>query len=226
MATATKAGVVFDVSKVKPLETKVEKQKMKEAVETLVASKVEACDNYTADVLRHPGYHSLMAAANYAYSYHYPLVLSPSAIWITIAQGLANHINNNAEELRHCFVTHEGKEKIEVRRDNFVRRSPENPWAEVFGEFSFKLKEKMLGDTHGLIVTDFSTSTPTDRAASEVVLMDAMKSYFDYYVCTACGIPSVALEGTKEDWEKIVSRVEKFTAYGLDWWVKTLRANL
>eukprot|EP00463_Aulacantha_scolymantha_P001046 TRINITY_DN1729_c0_g1_i1.p2 TRINITY_DN1729_c0_g1~~TRINITY_DN1729_c0_g1_i1.p2 ORF type:complete len:83 (-),score=13.11 TRINITY_DN1729_c0_g1_i1:525-773(-) len=40
---------------------------------------------------------------------HHPLILSPDIIWQTIAQGLANHVDQNAEELRSKFVSHEGK---------------------------------------------------------------------------------------------------------------------
>lgn len=64
---------------------------------------------------------------------HYPLVLDPDVIWLTIAQGLANHINVNAEKLRRRFVAHDGKKKIIVRRDSFLRGSPENDWPGAFG---------------------------------------------------------------------------------------------
>ena len=37
-----------------------------------------------------------------------------------------------------------------------------------------------------------------------------------------CGIPSVTLEGTLEDWIKIRNKVEKFSEYGLLEWSKSL----
>lgn len=73
--------------------------------------------------------------------------------------------------------------RITVRRDDFVKGSPENPWPEAFGEFSAAIREH-LGDAHGLIVADFSTTGPVERAASEVVLLDAMQAYFSYEMLT------------------------------------------
>lgn len=40
-----------------------------------------------------------------AYAHHRPFVLSPDTIWLLIAQGFGQHINNNAEELRDFFCT-------------------------------------------------------------------------------------------------------------------------
>ena len=153
-----------------------------EEQEVQTESPIEACDNYHADVVEQPGFHSLIAAAHLAYQHHFPLVLSPDVIWLTIAQGLANHVNNNAEQLRPRFVPHQGKLTIQVRRDDFRKGSPENPWAEVWPEFSAQIKKVIGPETHGLIVSDFSTTGPTERAASEVVLMDCVQSYFSYPV--------------------------------------------
>ena len=50
---------------------------------------------------------------------HQHLVLSPNDFIIMIGQGLATHINLNAEKLRKEFVNHEGKERIEERQVNF-----------------------------------------------------------------------------------------------------------
>src|SRR5689334_11391555 len=51
----------------------------------------------------------LLSAVHMAYAAHYPLVLSPDAIWLAIAQGFAQHVNANAERLRGKFVRYEGK---------------------------------------------------------------------------------------------------------------------
>jgi hypothetical protein len=77
-----------------------------------------------------------------------------------------------------------------------------------------------------LIVADFSTTGPVERAASEVVLLDAMQAFFSYEVHTLCGIPSITLEGTAEDWRKIASRVREFSLFDLAWWVEPLQPVL
>ena len=108
----------------------------------------------------------LAKAVHAAFYGHHPLVLSPDVIWLTIAQGLANHVDQNAEALRSAFVNHEGKEDIQIERPNFVKGSPDNDWAGVFPEFSRKIREKTVAGTTELIENDFSTTGPAERTAS------------------------------------------------------------
>ena len=156
-----------------------------------------------------------MSAVNLAYALHYPLVLSPDAIWMCVTQGLSQHINTNAEKLRNMFVEHEGKE-IVVRRDNFVKGSPDNPWPEVFDEFSEQ--------THYLLTPEFSTTGPTEKAAAQVVLLGSFKKYFNYAFMTMCGIPEIT--GTVDDWKKLRNRVLGLARYDLDWWITALKPVL
>ena len=123
-------------------------------------------------------FHPVVEAFHKAYNDHRPLCLSPDMIWLLIAQGLANHINANAEQLRDQFVEHKGKVPIEVRKDDFVKGSPENPWHEVFGEFSAAIRKHIGETTHNLLLPNFSTTGLVERVASEIVLLDAMQSYF------------------------------------------------
>ena len=130
-----------------------------------------------------PGYdstHAFVSAVNLAYAQHYPLVLSPDTIWMCVTQGLSQHINTNAEKLRNMFVEHEGKKEISVRRDDFVKGSPDNPWPEVFDEFSEQIRKHVGDKTHALLTPEFSTTGPTEKAAAQVVLMDSFKKYFSF----------------------------------------------
>jgi len=71
-------------------------------------------------------------------------------------------------------------------------------------------------------VSDFSTTGPVEKAASEIVLMDAMKSYFDYTMRTLCGFPSITLEGTVDDWKNLLHRAECLSEFGLSDWTDNL----
>src|SRR5207253_7510188 len=135
-----------------------------------------------------------------------PLVLSPDILWLLVAQGFANHVNANAEELRPQLVKHSGKAVIAVRRDDFIKGSPENPWPEVFEEFSGQIRDHVGQATHELLQPAFSTTGVTERAAAQVVLLDAMQSYFSNEFHTLCGIPEIVLEGTAHDWGKLSER--------------------
>jgi|HubBroStandDraft_6_1064221.scaffolds.fasta_scaffold83035_2 hypothetical protein len=165
--------------------------------------------------------HGLLHAVHLAYAEHRPLALSPDAIWLTLAQGFAMHVNANAERLRGKFVRHEGQATLGIRRDDFVKGSPHNPWPEAFGAFSDAIAEH-IGRQRDLVVCDFSTTGPVERAASEIVLLDAMQRYFRYEVLTSCGIPEITLEGTALDWRSIRRRARALEEYELAWWTEAL----
>src|SRR5689334_15177073 len=71
--------------------------------------RVEALYSSPRTLVRATDVHSLAEAAYHAFYKHYPLVLSPDAVWFCLAQGFAHHVSLNAERLRHRFVKHEGK---------------------------------------------------------------------------------------------------------------------
>jgi Domain of unknown function (DUF4419) len=168
-----------------------------------------------------PAGHGLLHAVHLAYADHRPLALSPDAIWLAVAQGFAMHVNANAERLRGKFVRHEGQVTLRIRRDDFVKGSPHNPWPEAFGAFSDAVAEH-IGRQRDLVVCDFSTTGPVERAASEIVLLDAMQQYFRYEMVTKCGIPEITLEGTVEDWRSIRRRARALKEYELAWWTEAV----
>lgn len=190
-------------------------------VESLLQSPVEACsDCQQNDFIANWGYHTFFQAAELAYVDHRPLALSPDMFWLLVTQGFANHVNLHSEEMRHYFVEHEGKKIINIQRDDFVKGSQGNPWEEVFPCFSEKICEYIGDENHSNIVVEFSTTGNVEKAANELILMESMKSYFEYSFSTACGIPEIILEGELQDWEKLRDCTEKLgRTYELQWWI-------
>ena len=168
------------------------------------------------------GINAFVETVHIAYANHYPLEISPDDIWLCIAQGFAAHVNANAEKLRHFFVKYEGKEELSVRKDEFVKGSPNNMWPDVFSDFSAQIRSHIGNETHDLLIANFTTTGPTERAATEIVIMNAFKEYFDYYVETTCGIPEITLKGTTNDWRQVREKAQKLAQFELDWWTDTL----
>lgn len=195
----------------------------KSAIEDQLKTPVESCSEDTGDVIS-CSYHPFVNACHDAYSCHYPLILSPDMFWLLFTQGLAYHINLNSEKMRHYFTDQKaGKEQITVRRDDFVKGAIENPWSEVFAEFSQQIKSKIGAENHRNIVTEFTTTGKIERAANEVVLIDATQSYFEYLLQTMCGIPEITLEGEVKDWQLLRSRILAVgEIYELQWWTDHL----
>jgi hypothetical protein len=234
--THSTRGTTFAVADVKRASKPLPQVDYKEAIENLLLAErltkgkdycpIEACARYRGQLLANVNYHPLVAALHCAYAEHRPVCLSPDMVWLLICQGVAHHINANAEALRAQFVQHQGRLTLEVRRDDFHKGSPENPWPEVFGAFSAQIKD-YIGPKHDLFVPSFSTTGPAERAATEIVLLDAVQKYFHYLLSTfICGIPVITLEGTPTDWQSIMDRVEGFTPLRLKWWLTPLRPIL
>lgn len=211
----------FDVSPVEPATHPLPRKAFKLGFERLLGESVEACGGSVAELVDGISGHGFLATVRQAFDQHLPLVLRPDDIWLLLAQGLAQHVNAHAEELRERFVDHQGQATITIRRDDFVPGSPSNPWSEAFTAFSDEIA-RVIGRKRDLIVADFSTTGPAERAASEVVLLDAMQRYVHYRVYTACGIPRITLHGTIEDWCSVRERVRHFGELGLEAWVSAL----
>jgi len=169
----------------------------------------------------------LMSAAHFAYVNHYPLKISVSDFILMIGQGIAAHMEIHAEDVRPYFVNHEGKEKITISRPNF-NVGGGNDWSTVFGEFAEGVKERIKMDFYDVMVDDTSVATKCSRISSEIAIMDTFKHYFEYEVMCGCAMTEVTLVGSKDDWEKLRTKVRKLKEFNtedrlqLDWWLDRL----
>jgi hypothetical protein len=155
---------------------------------------------------------AFLSAVHLAFCHHLPLVLSPDDVWLCLAQGFGVHVLSNAEVLRSRFVSHVGKVTLHAFRVAWP-----DDWNGVFEEFSDQIALH-LGKKRDLVVADFSTTGPIERAASQVVLMSAMQAYFTYEM-SFCGIPHILLLGTPEDWQNVRRRAEVLAEFDLKDWV-------
>ena len=77
------------------------------------------------------------------------------------------------------------------------------------------------------MTADFTTTGITERIASQISLMDVVKEYFNYLnVAISCGIPSITLEGSPEDWQKVLDKVRSLKKYNLEKWASDLEVIL
>jgi hypothetical protein len=161
-----------------------------------------------------------------AYAGHYSVILSPDAIWTLISQGFCHHISLNTEKLKDKIVNHEGKMEISVISE-YDLYSPLMDWDTLLNGFEIQIAENTKGNIADIMRADFSTTGNTERITSQVTLMSAVKSYFDFAaIHTICGIPTITIEGTPDDWRKIIKKVESLRNYDLGWWVDDLKPIL
>ena len=161
-----------------------------------------------------------------AYAEHKSVTLSPDMMWLLISQGFARYVNAHSEELRSQLVYHEGKQDLMVMtKDDLL--SGKADWGKLMNDFSREIERHTKGEVAQVIAADFSTTTPVERIASQITLMESMKSYFNYLAGRiGCGIPSVTLQGTPDDWRAVLSKTQKLGQYGLSEWTQTLEPIL
>lgn len=220
----------FPVHDVEPVMTILETEKTRKSLRFLLrnfdpydAPEPLYLSGYNSQSLVGVGdFHALLSTIHLAFSEHRPLILSPDMIWITILQGFAQHVKNNSEELRHLFVSHTGKARIEIVRQETFVDSPEYDWESVIAEFAANLSVRIPENCSNL-ASDFSTTGPLERTVCNVALLDVFQSYFEYIMYAGCGIPSITLEGNPGDWMKLKEKIELLSPYNLDWWLVHLR---
>jgi hypothetical protein len=173
------------------------------------------------------GYHSFFNGMYQAYADHRPFVLSPDMIWLLISQGFAHHVNANPENLRHHFVDFSDKLTLVVATTEIMLDNPQSPWEKIFPEFTNQIAKHTGSEIINSLSCDFSTTTPVEKVASEITIMEAMKTYFEYVIFyIVCGIPEITLQGTTEDWQKILDKTKQLGKYDLTWWTSELEPIL
>ncbi|NEO84000.1 MAG: DUF4419 domain-containing protein [Spirulina sp. SIO3F2] len=216
----TANSICFQVDDVEAVTTQLKFKSAKASLEAYLEAPLLAFshdDDF--QVVEYCSTHPLVYAVHRAFSEHRPLVLTPDIIWLTIAQGFAQHVNNNAERLRSRFVAHQGKQELVV---NAPLPQTVEDWRSAVQGWALLIRDHVGADVYRLLECNFSTTTPVTQTASHVVMMDAFKKYFAYVLAGICGIPYITLMGTVADWQSIYNRVEQMAQYDLDWWTDRL----
>lgn len=178
------------------------------------------------DSLVNYGYNSFFNGMYTAYADHRPFVLSPDMVWLLISQGFARHINANPEKLRKHLVDFSGQLTLNVNSNNDVLNDSIN-WEEIFPQLTTQIANHVGKELVNTLTSDFSTTTAVEKIASEITIMEAMEPYFEFVVFyVVCGIPEITLQGTTEDWQRILDKTKKLEKYNLRWWTKELEPIL
>ncbi|PLN82437.1 hypothetical protein BDW42DRAFT_166821 [Aspergillus taichungensis] len=156
--------------------------------------------------------HGFVWAVFHAYSDHHHLTLRPEDVWFSILTQLGFFVNGHAEELRSFFVSHEGQKELEVVDVGTLATAD-------FGKMALRMTrliEKNVVDEElrNWIMPDFSTTTKSDEVVAAILMMGALQKYFSYKMTLLCGIPSVTLLGEREDWARMVTKLDKLRQLG------------
>jgi hypothetical protein len=129
-----------------------------------------------------------------SYNNHLTIKIRPDDIKLQILLTVSTCINNNPEEYRSFFVDHTGKKELVLKNDFFDA----NYFCQTFG----KLLEQNIKDPNFAqhYRSEFSTTNRIIKNVNNIILMNTLKEYFSCTMMLGCGIPSIVLNGSQEDW--------------------------
>ena len=156
-----------------------------------------------------------------AHTNHYPIRIKPDDIWLLIVQAFSNHVNANSETLRSYFVDFDGKKTLTVKYplDNISQVD-----RKILEDFSEQINSQMIEylgeELINVLTPDFSTSTYDTKIVGKISIMGAFKKYFEYKMgLLGCGIPYIILEGTPDDYKKIINKAKKLRKFQFEWYI-------
>ena len=148
--------------------------------------------------------HNLLGAIHKSFCDHLVPIISPDIILITVLQSLSLIIHNDPSS----FGDVSKKVELLVRNDK-LSMSPDSTleWSNVFESFQGLIGTAFNPHLVALSTCDFTTSTPTTKVLSRLALMDMVEPFAQYTARSWCGIPSIHLQGTIADWQKLANKV-------------------
>ncbi|KAL2149110.1 hypothetical protein VTH82DRAFT_8458 [Thermothelomyces myriococcoides] len=178
------------------------------SAELILTSLSPSAADLTPETGLQPSVDSFIRGAIQAWGEHLHLVVRPDEVWLTILVQMNFYMIKHAEELRELFVDHEGQEEIFVKDFN---------WYDILFQFKDEIQKRVKTDwLLDWIIPDFSTTTESDVMTANVLMMGLTQAYFKYVGKQVCGLPSVTLLGEREDWEKLLARLDRLPDFGPD----------
>lgn len=158
----------------------------------------------------------LIETVQECYDNHRPLELSPDVIWFAICQGVSQHINENFDTLENAIFKANKPAELHARNDDLAENPEE--WANLISDLSKQTKSYTQSDVYSFFVPEFSTSTLAHQTVYEIALLEAFEKAFTYVGESGCGIPSITLTGTQEDWVKIYTQLDGLDQFNMGYW--------
>lgn len=219
-------GITFDLNEVEIASDRLPTVRTREAIQTFLGCVVESCSDYFDDCVEHVSTNTLISAARLAHNEHRPFVLSPDLIWLTLLRGLSDHlyVSDSAAYFNSLGMDLAEAQCVFYDQDDFPVGSLESPWGDVVADVTVSATERFDTEFNELFQQRFSTTNSVREAVQQIQYLSTVKHFVKFVKRPwICGIPSVTLEGTPDDWQRIRDLIERFEDFGLGWWLDHLR---
>lgn len=170
-----------------------------------------------------------------AFAEHKSVSLNPNHIQFTILNSFGTFLNQVGIK---GFDGTQLKQELKVINNNLANGNKTSEqykaeWSAVLDEFVAKIQqasassedkqgsENPLGPV-GSVINALSKTLPSatraDRMANAVALMSSVQKYFRYRVDTLCGIDTIHLLGTKQEWSDLLKMLPRGLDTRLNMW--------
>jgi hypothetical protein len=188
-------------------------KKETEVLKIVLNTKLPPSKKWDSEKIWSLGYHKVLLGYLDSFIDHCPIKVSPNVIWQLILNAFSRHVDNNSEKLRNKFVNFEGIKDLNVVKVGTLKDIYKYE-KEIIEELVQKISQNVGSQLVDALTPNFSTTTNESLIAGKVSLMSAFKRYFRYHgSMLVCGIPYILLEGTLEDWEKILEKLKFLSKY-------------
>ena len=185
-----------------------------ETLKIVLNSKLPPSKKWDGEKIWSLGYNKVLKGYLNAFTDHCPIKVSPNVIWQLILNAFSEYIYHNAEELRNKFVNFEGMKTLSVIKVGSINNIHKY-MDKIIDGLTKKISEYIGCELTNVLTPNFSTSTNNTVISGKVSIMASFKKYFKYEAfMVICGIPYILLEGTLEDWEKILEKLKFLSKYG------------
>jgi len=222
MAQGKQDGITFKVDDVLVAKSLLNESQAKDIIEYKIGKQTLFIpdEHQDLELVIRPG-NALITTLQECYNSHRPLVLSPDAIWLAICQGTAIHINRKIDSLQPIIFSEDKPKELIVRNDSLEFGGKH--WKSLIDYLSIETQKYTKQDFYSFFVPQFTTTSAIEKTAYQITLLESYKQVFTYVGETGCGIVSVTLSGTKQDWVDIYNRLDRLKVLGLDNWVDNLK---
>ena len=188
-------------------------KKKTEVLKIVLNTKLPPSKKWDSEKIWSLGYNKVLLGYLDSFIDHCPIKVSPNVIWQLILNAFSRHVDNNSEKLRNKFVNFEGIKDLNVVKVGSLKDIYKYE-KEIIEELVEKISQTVGSQLVDALTPNFSTTTNESLIAGKVSIMSAFKRYFRYHgSMLVCGIPYILLEGTLEDWEKILEKLKFLSKY-------------
>ena len=200
-------------------ENKPQSELKKESIQTIINKDTLA---HSFDLEKELGYlcYKVPVLSGFfnAHCNHYPIRIKPDDIWLLILQSFSCHVNENSEKLRSYFVNFDGQKELKIPIECLEIGKKH---LEIFVEEINKKMVEFLGkDLLENLTPYFTTTDNNSKLVCKISIMNTFKHYFIFSLLQiSCGIPYIILEGTAEDYKKIILKAKYLGKYDFEWYI-------